>query len=311
MAFLDLTNKQFGSLLVLERDKEKIGKVAAAYWLCKCECGNIKSVRSDRLKNGEVTNCGCIKKERPKDTTSLVGKVFGRLTVLERDLSKPTGHGYESYWICRCNCGKEKSILGRQLTSGKTKSCGCLRSEIRTEKNILDITGKRYGFVEALERTEEKNTHGSYIWKCWCHNCEQIYYCSTEALQSGRIVSCGCKHKSNGEIKIAKILMENNINFSEQYTFSDLIGENNIKLKFDFAIFEKNKLVRLVEFDGEQHFNPQSFSQDENTFEKGRMRDKKKNEYCIQHNIPLVRIPYTELNNLNLEMLLGNSFLIF
>ena len=313
MGFIDLTNQQFGSLLVLERDKEKIGKVAAAYWICKCKCGNVKSVRSDRLKKGEVISCGCIKKERPKDTTSLVGKIFGRLTVIERDLSKPTGHGCDSYWICKCSCGKEKSIRCSDLTQGKTKSCGCLRSELRAQKSILDITGKKYGFLEALERTEKKDSHGSYIWKCLCNNCGLNCFYSTETLQSGRVVSCGCKHQSIGEKTIEEILIENNINFAKQYTFNDLFGKNkNIKLRFDFAIFENDKLVRLIEFDGEQHFNPRAYNTGgfKGNLEEVQARDRKKDNYCVEHNIPLIRIPYTELKNLNLEILLSDKFLI-
>lgn len=313
MGFIDLTNQQFGSLLVLERDKEKIGKVAAAYWICKCECGNIKSVRSDRLKKGEVTSCGCIKKERQKDITSLVGKIFGRLTVIERDLSKPIGHGCDSYWICKCSCGKEKSIRHTQLIQGKTKSCGCLRSELRAQKNILDITSKKYGFLEALERTEQKDSHGSYIWKCLCHNCGLNCFYSTETLQSGRVVSCGCKHQSIGEKTIEKILIENNINFAKQYTFDDLLGKDGkIKLRFDFAIFENNKLTRLIEFDGEQHFNSHAYDTGKfrDSLEEIQARDRKKDRYCMEHNIPLIRIPYTELKNLNLEILLNDKFLI-
>lgn len=38
-------------------------------------------------------------------------------------------------------------------------------------------------------------------------------------------------------------------------------------------------------------------------FEKTQEHDKIKNEYCKQHNIPLIRIPFTEINNLNINML--------
>ena len=53
----DLTGLKFGKMLVQKRDIEK--KTQAAYWICKCECGNIKSVRGQRLRNGEVIDCGC------------------------------------------------------------------------------------------------------------------------------------------------------------------------------------------------------------------------------------------------------------
>lgn len=51
----------------------------------------------------------------------LTGQKFGRLTVLERDLNRKG-----VYWICRCDCGNVKSILGQHLKSKHTQSCGCL-----------------------------------------------------------------------------------------------------------------------------------------------------------------------------------------
>lgn len=58
----------------------------------------------------------------------LTGKRFGRLTVLERAPSA----NKNAAWRCTCECGKEKVIAGRNLTEGKTKSCGCFRSEVST-----------------------------------------------------------------------------------------------------------------------------------------------------------------------------------
>lgn len=68
-------------------------------------------------------------------------------------------------------------------------------------------------------------------------------------LKSGGSQSCGCI-SSRGERIIAQILRENNINFSTQYMFKDLIGINGGYLKFDFAIFKDNQLYELIEFDG-------------------------------------------------------------
>lgn len=52
---------------------------------------------------------------------------FTRLTVLGRSGSTPTGM---AAWLCRCSCGTEKRFYGADLRSGKSKSCGCLKSEI-------------------------------------------------------------------------------------------------------------------------------------------------------------------------------------
>ena len=88
-----------------------------------------------------------------------------------------------------------------------------------------------------------------------CHNCgNDQYECNGNNLQSGAVTSCGCI-SSRGENLIKQLLTKNNINFSTQYTFSDLRSVNNYVLKFDFAIFKDNKLDCLIEFDGRQHYD--------------------------------------------------------
>ena len=56
-AFQDLTGQKYGKLTVLYRDKKVPGKKTR--WICKCDCGNIKSVKAVSLKKGETKSCGC------------------------------------------------------------------------------------------------------------------------------------------------------------------------------------------------------------------------------------------------------------
>lgn len=62
--FNDLTGKKFGRLTVLGLSEKKSGR--KSYWVCECDCGNKKLVRSDSLKRGQVQSCGCLKKEQNK-----------------------------------------------------------------------------------------------------------------------------------------------------------------------------------------------------------------------------------------------------
>ncbi|HFL2403586.1 TPA: hypothetical protein ACG3PH_001964 [Clostridioides difficile] len=65
--FLDITGKKFGRLRVIKFSKEiKSGKRNRKYWLCKCDCGNFKEIRTDSLTSGLVQSCGCLKKEQDK-----------------------------------------------------------------------------------------------------------------------------------------------------------------------------------------------------------------------------------------------------
>lgn len=59
---VDKTGEVFGRLTVLRRSDRKSGR--KTYWVCQCECGNIKEVRSDCL--GIVNSCGCLKREQNK-----------------------------------------------------------------------------------------------------------------------------------------------------------------------------------------------------------------------------------------------------
>lgn len=59
---------------------------------------------------------------------------------------------------------------------------------------------------------------------------------------------------SRAEIKISDILTVANIDFKEEYSFSDLVSNNGRPLRFDFAVFDDSKkLDFLIEYQGIQH----------------------------------------------------------
>lgn len=63
----------------------------------------------------------------------LTGKKFGRLTVLKHCGSNKYGR---SLWLCQCECGNKKIILGNSLLSKLTISCGCYNTEIIKRTNL-------------------------------------------------------------------------------------------------------------------------------------------------------------------------------
>ena len=309
MPIKDLTGQKFGRLTVIKRDLERTG--GAAYWICKCDCGTIKSIRGSSLTTDQkpTRSCGCLNKEiqhHKIDTTSQVGKKYGKLTVLSRDLSKPTGHKQQSFWICQCECGNTVSVGLSQLTSGKTKSCGCIRKNLLRKFNTIDIKGQKFGLLTAMRRTEKQSIKGDWMWECQCE-CGNIVLVPTNSLTGRHTQSCGCLSISLGEFYINKILSNNNIHYVKEFTFSNLKSDKNRYLRFDFAILDDyNQPIRLIEFDGEQHVDTTSLFYSEQLAKN----DTLKNEYCKKNNIPLVRIPYKEINNLSLELILGDKYLI-
>ena len=81
--------------------------------------------------------------------------------------------------------------------------------------------------------------------------------------------------------------------------------------RFDFAIFnDNNKLIHLVEFDGEQHYRNNGGYMSAESLNKRQERDNRKNKWAIDNNIPLVRIPYWERDKITLEMIMGDKYLI-
>lgn len=240
----------------------------------------------------------------------LTGQRFGRLTVIEKDNSRKTNSG--SYWVCQCDCGRTKSIKSSSLRRGEIQSCGCLRTEntIQAKKNlglIDNLVGQRFGLLTVIEKDEEetKKHSGAIYWKCLCDcgNIKSIRGQNLKRKDENRTISCGCAHKSSGEIYITNLLDDNNIEYIPQYRFLDAP-----KKSYDFAILQNNEVVRLIEFDGEQHYK--EVPQWRTSLEVIQQRDKEKNEYALSNNIPLVRIPYWERDNITLEMIMGDKYLV-
>ena len=72
----------------------------------------------------------------------LTGQRFGKLTVINRvDDYVYTNGNKKAQWLCRCDCGKEKVIIGDSLKAGHTKSCGCSKIEYLKKYNNYDLSG--------------------------------------------------------------------------------------------------------------------------------------------------------------------------
>lgn len=124
--------------------------------------------------------------------------------------------------------------------------------------------------------------------------------------------SCGCI-KSYGEAIIRKILTDNNIKFiHDKPIFPDLVNDTNHRLRYDFILFNEGNPnpYRLIEYDGEQHYKSVDWYNGEEGYKTRIQNDSVKNQYAQLHNIPLVRIPYWERDNITLEMIMGDKYLI-
>ena len=118
--------------------------------------------------------------------------------------------------------------------------------------------------------------------------------------------SCGCIIESKGSRKIKEILTENNIDFTQEKRFNDLIfSDTGYKARFDFFL---PKLNCLIEYDGRQHYHiGQGVYDNLEKFNKTKEHDEIKNAYAKEKGITLIRIPYTEYNNITITDLLPDS----
>lgn len=296
-AAIDYTGTVFGKLTAIERIAKKGQKTK---YRCHCECGNEIIVTSSNLKTGNTKSCGkCIHKA--PNELDLTGQRFGQLVALKLEYRE----NGQSYWRCKCDCGKETVVWLGALRTGKTKSCGCLGKknlENIHKNNIIDLKGQRFGKLVALYPLEKRM--GSYVgWHCKCDCGAEVDVRST-SLINGHTISCGCA-RSAGEEYISNILNENNISFFRNYYFQDCKFNNVSPLYFDFYLPEYNT---VIEFDGEQHYQiGRGYFNSQDSLERRQARDNTKNEYCFQKGIQIIRIPYSEKKKLCLDMLLPET----
>lgn len=284
----NLINQKFNRLTVLSQFR----KNNHSYCTCQCQCGTIKDIRTDSLKNGSIQSCGCLHKEiLSSKYEDLTGLKFNNWLVLSKAERPETTKNRGTYWLCRCKCGTEKIVWGKSLKDGTSKSCGCIKGE----KHIIDLTGKTFTRLRVIKRDTTKPKGNGAYWICQCE-CGNIISVRGHSLLSNHTKSCGCL-SSYGEEVIAKLLSENHIEYRKEYTFEDLNDIN--KLRFDFAIFNNNQLYCLIEVQGSQHYENSPNSSWNSPVE----HDNMKKEYCKKNNIKLFEIKYDAIKEINIQKL--------
>lgn len=91
------------------------------------------------------------------------GQKFGRLTVLSRSENNRRN---QARWLCRCDCGREKTVAGRALTGDGTRSCGCLRKELAARRATTHGHSheKLYGVWNTMRQRCDNPNSTDYVW---------------------------------------------------------------------------------------------------------------------------------------------------
>lgn len=198
------------------------------------------------------------------------------------------------------------SIHGEFLQSPNNHLCGaecpaCFGTPKKNKEEFIKdahiIHGNIYDYSDVDYEHNKKKViiicprHGKFSQKPNCH------------LDGDGCPKC---NSSRGEVKIRLWLENNKVLYIIQKLFSDCRNPyTDQMLKFDFYIPDKNL---LIEYDGEQHYNSNGYIGKHKLTAKDikniQYRDKIKIDYAIQQNIKLLRIKYTEYNNIDKILIL-------
>ena len=197
---------------------------------------------------------------------------------------------------CRCLVdGNEWETTPDNLLQG----CGCSKCGDRSVSEKLRKTHEQFinelkeinSDIEVLDRYSTNNT--SIRCRCLVDGNEWDVLPSS-LLMGARCPKCSNKY-SKGEVEVDLYCKTNLFKYEKQYRINKCRYKHT--LPFDFAIFNKDELIALIEYQGQQHYEPVDFAGKGDgwalkNFELQQKKDNIKRTYCKENNIPLIEIPY-------------------
>ena len=220
-----------------------------------------------------------------KDITEKTGLIYVRTEYSDNDRTRI---------VYRCKKHYDKGEFSTYITNMKNNKglCPCCNGQHRTKDDLQNELNDMQLNVEIIDYID----YSSPI-TCKCLICNNIWKTKGVSLTQGH--SCPNCSKSKFEISVESILKKFNLSYIPQYRFKDC--KDVLSLPFDFYLY-KNNIV--IEVDGEGHYKPISYSSSWSekelldNFNKIKLHDSIKTNYCKKNNINLIRIPYFERTNL-------------
>lgn len=195
MKLHNYVGERIGQLTVLEELEPHVTPNGSKQRIvrCRCDCGNVITIRLTAALESKK----CRKCSGREHRIDLTGQRFGKLVVLSMadDYLSPSGHRL-SRCKCLCDCGNISIVNKNQLTTGSTRSCGCLLNTAGLLKDYPDLADK-YDFNKNEEigldfETIKARTSKKVWWKC--KECGNSWY-ATVASQNDK-VKHGCPYCS-------------------------------------------------------------------------------------------------------------------
>ena len=242
-----------------------------------------------------------------------LGDKIGPHGALLLEITKITSYGHR-YGLFLCPCCNKNTFEAKiyHVSSGaiyRCKDCRSIQTSGKGNPNFKNLLGKKFGklTVVKLVGSDNKKLLGRRkkkkrsVWLCKC-DCGGEKLVTTNELTRHNVSSCDeCRLNSNGEYRIKELLINLEIPYICQYKFSDC--KDTFSLPFDFYLPNLNI---CIEYDGISHYEANSYGswRTEASVEKTQKHDIIKNNYCKEHDIKLIRIPYWDYDKLNEEYLL-------
>ncbi|EOQ19750.1 hypothetical protein [Bacillus cereus] len=210
-------------------------------------------------------------KGKSREITFTCTKCSREYTLLASTLLKP--------WFCKhCSSKKERSIIHKS------------RMEMERKQALYEFH-KRVEGVFSIVATKSDN-----LFLLRCMKCDSTkWYRVTSFLKLNQPCSqCRSLRQSRGSREIIGFLKKMDIEFKTEVTFNGCKNKN--KLPFDFGVYKNDKLICLIEYDGEQHFKEIEFFGGKEGYLNRVTNDQIKDSFCKNKGIPLIRIDYRNKN---------------
>ncbi len=212
---IDLVGNRYGKLVVISEEQPIVwrnGKKTRRF-KCLCDCGNTTIVPFSAIVYGITKSCGCLRGKRKKSQKNteparqefgshsppvsgyehsearkkekhhnMVGNRYGMLTVIRRaEKPWPDMSNHLKFWECVCDCGNYRVVFQGNLTTGHTRSCGCLSKRLKR--------GVRFGKLTILSAAPVERNTRYYNVRC---DCGMIHTVSRDVLFRAANVYCDC-----------------------------------------------------------------------------------------------------------------------
>ena len=199
--------------------------------------------------------------------------------------------------ICSLH-GEFEQKPNKHILGNNCKKCIELEKRLTTEQFIqkaINIHGDRYDYSLVDYKTNSDKV------PIICKEHGVFHQSPAHHIHATQKQGCPTCRDSKGEMYISKLLDDNNVKYTRQYKFDGCVHKR--KLPFDFYLHDYNI---CIEYDGAQHSKSVKNWGGDEALKTSIIRDNIKNNFCLNNNINLIRIPYTD-NILNYLGFLVNT----